>query len=140
MRQPVIEYTIQFYMHAATYTHVHTTLPPYSASPHQQRCARQTESTECNVQRAVRETRSKTVIVTQKHNNVVLKNAMLWGRRRTYPEWSQGGRGEGGGTDPPHRKSDLSGGGYIRVRGGGGRPPPTGATHTHTKHPPHSIV
>ena len=30
MRQPVIEYTIQFYMHAATYTHVHTTLPPYS--------------------------------------------------------------------------------------------------------------
>ena len=32
MRQPVIEYTIQFYMHAATYTHVHTTLPPHTNS------------------------------------------------------------------------------------------------------------
>ena len=85
MRQPVIEYTIQFYMHAATYTHVHTTLPPYSASPHQHRCARQTESYECKVQRAVRETRSKTVIVTQKHNNVVLKNAMLWGAKEDIP-------------------------------------------------------
>ncbi len=96
-----------------------------------------TLSTECNVQRAVRETRSKTVIVTQKTQQCSVEKCNVVGGEGGH---TLNGVREGGGTDPPHRKSDLSGGGYIRVRGGGGRPPPTGATHTHTKHPPHSIV
>ena len=134
MRQPVIEYTIQFYMHAATYTHVHTTLPPYSASPHQQRCARQTESTECNVQRAVRETRSKTVIVTQKTQQCSVEKCNVVGGEGGH---TLSGVREGGGTDPPHRNSDLSGGSYIRVRGGGGGGRPDWR-RPHTKHSPHS--
>ena len=85
MRQPVIEYTIQFCMHAPMYTHVHTTLPPHTNS-----C----ESDRQRVQRAMRVTRSKTVIVTQKtQQRSVVKCNVVRGEGGHTLSRSQGGWG-----------------------------------------------
>ena len=80
MRQPVIEYTIQFYMHAATYTHVHTTLPPHtnSCESDRQRVLSATSNESDKKQNGDCDTKNTT---TQ-----CCKMQCCEGRRRTHPE------------------------------------------------------
>ena len=79
MRQPVIEYTIQFCMHTPMYTHVHTTLPPHtnSCEPDRQRVPSATSNESDKKQDGDCD--------SKKHNNAVLKNAMLWGAKEDIP-------------------------------------------------------